>query len=211
MIATSALALLRDLRENEEGASIIEFAMVIGPFMLICIAILDFGYRSYVDVIADSVSYRVAREATAGTITPKEVEDEAVRLLSPLLLTDASIVVTTRSYFDFTSVGRPETISVDGNSNNDVDEGDCWIDENGNANFDMEIGEDGLGGADDVVIYSIDVESSNLTGISSLLGLSGNRFNVNATASGRNQPFDLQTEQVVIEYCMAGGVAVEVI
>lgn len=201
---------LRRLGSDEGGASIVEFALVIGPFMLIVIAILEFGYQSYVGVVADSAANRVARDATAGTITPGDVEAEARRLIEPALLSTASMTVETRSYFDFTSVGRPEQVTVDSDGDGDVSEGDCFIDENGNADFDHDTGQSGLGGADDVVIYEIAIESPNLTGISDLLGTSVAGFMVNAAATGRNQPFDDQDVPVLQEYCMNGGINVAV-
>lgn len=196
---------LQRLARDEAGTSIVELAIVILPFMLIVIATLDFGYRAYVGVVADSVAYRVAREATAGELTPAMVESEARRLIEPLLLTDADMEVETRSYFDFTAVGRPERISVDANSDGELDENDCFIDENSNANFDQDVGKSGVGGADDVVIYEISIRSPNLTGISEILGKQTTGFNVAAKATGRNQPFDTQDEPELQEYCVSGG------
>lgn len=201
---------LKRLAKDESGVTVVETALVILPFVVIVIGILDFGYRSYVDVVADSVAYRVAREATAGALTPDDVEDEVVRLINPLLLSGAMIDVQTRSYFDFTSVGRPEQISVDADGNGDVDEGDCFIDENSNANFDLDTGIGGVGGADDVVIYEISINSPNLTGISEFIGSSERGFSVTAQATGRNQPFATQAEPELREYCVTGGVNVPV-
>lgn len=207
---TSIKNTLGRLARDENGVTIVEFALVAGPFILIIIAILDLGYRGYLDVVADSVAHRVARDATAGTISAKDVEDEALRLIDPLLLSDAVVEVSTRSYFDYTGVGRPEQITFDADDNNRVDEGDCFVDENDNAQHDSDVGKPGLGGADDAVVYEIMINSPNLTGLTDILSTDDRGFRIEALATGRNQPFANQNERELIEYCQKDGINVPV-
>ncbi len=194
---------------NETGATMVEFALVLMPFLLIVIALLDFGYRGYVGIVADSVAHRMAREATTGEVSVNELEDRAVALIGPLLLRQADVEFETRSYFDFTGVGRPELITRDGDKNGWVDESDCWVDENGNEAHDTDVGSAGIGGADDAVVYEIDITSPNLTALASILNVKS-EFRVHAAATGRNQPYEDQATVETQEYCILAGKAVAV-
>lgn len=200
---------MRSLHKDEQGAAIVELAMVIVPFLMIMFALMDFSYRIYVEVVADSVVHRVTREATTGAIAVSDVEDSVNKRLDPVLLSGVDVNVETKSYYQFTGIGKSERITVDANNNGQLEESDCFIDENSNASFDSDIGLDGLGGANDVVVYKITIESRNLTPMSSFLGLE-NDFSVVARSTGRNQPFAAQVQHQPQEYCVSGGANVAV-
>lgn len=200
----------RSLADDQHGAAMAEMAMIALPFFMIILTLIEFGYRSYVGIVADSVAHELARSATAGTLELDDLQGRAEEALDPLLLTDAELEVTTRSYFDFTGVGRPEQFTHDANGDGNLDEGDCFFDENANATLDDDVGIAGLGGADDAVVYSLTIVSPKLTGISQLFGSEETDFNVLATATGRNQPFDDQVERNPVEHCVIGGISVPV-
>ena len=40
--------LIRRLRNNEKGATLMEFGLVVGPLMMILLGIMDLGYRGYI-------------------------------------------------------------------------------------------------------------------------------------------------------------------
>lgn len=206
---TSMRRRLSRIRSDEGGATLVEFGFVIGPLMVLIISTLDLGYRAYVDVQAGSAAYEVARLATTGGIDVSQVEGRVEELMDPILLNGSTLTVEAQSYFDFTGIGRAETITVDNNSNNRVDNNDCFIDENDNAQHDPDVGRSGIGGANDVVLYTITVDSPNLTPIASLIGI-GDTFSVRAQSTGRNQPYADQDQVEKQEYCIQGGTAVAV-
>ena len=109
---------------NESGATLVEFGLVAGPFILMLLGIMDLGYRGYVDTVSKSVLHQVARDASTGEMTVAEIEQQVNDGLDDLVLDDAVITVTTQSYFDFTNIGKPEKLTTDNNGNGEVDPGD---------------------------------------------------------------------------------------
>ena len=183
--------LLRDQR----GATLVEFGLVAGPFILMLLGIMDLGYRGYVDTVSKSVLHRVARDASTGEMTAEQIEQQVNDGLDALVLKDAVISVTTESYFDFTNIGKPEKLTVDNNGNGEVDPGDCFIDNNGNDVFDTDYGIAGTGGPDDIVNYKIEITSPRLFPLASMMGLDETMTISNSTAV-RNQPYGAQVDLV---------------
>tara|TARA_R110000850_G_scaffold65783_4_gene146802 strand:- start:899 stop:1504 length:606 start_codon:yes stop_codon:yes gene_type:complete len=183
--------LLRDQR----GATLVEFGLVAGPFILMLLGIMDLGYRGYVDTVSKSVLHRVARDASTGEMTAEQIEQQVNDGLDALVLKDAVISVTTESYFDFTNIGKPEKLTVDNNGNGEVDPGDCFIDNNGNDVFDTDYGIAGTGGPDDIVNYKIEITSPRLFPLASMIGLDETMTISNSTAV-RNQPYGAQVDLV---------------
>ncbi len=194
-------------KKDEKGSTLVEFSILFVPLMTVIMGLTELGYQAYLNMMTQSVSHRIAREATVGTSTQADVEDLANELLSPVLLNGANVDITTSSYFDFAGIGQPETITNDINSNDVVEEGDCFDDVNGNASHDTDLGQSGLGGADDVVTYTITIDSPQLLGVAGFLGFS-DRLNISATSASRNQPFEEQTPLAIQRYCIVGGVSV---
>lgn len=183
--------LLRDQR----GATLVEFGLVAGPFILMLLGIMDLGYRGYVDTVSKSVLHQIARDASTGEMTPAEIKQQVQDGLDDLVLKDAVIDVTSESYFAFTNVGKPEKLTVDNNGNGQVDPGDCFIDNNGNDVFDTDYGIAGTGGPDDIVNYKIEITSPRLFPLASMIGLDETMTISNSTAV-RNQPFGAQVDLV---------------
>ncbi|WP_417594688.1 TadE/TadG family type IV pilus assembly protein [Parasphingorhabdus sp.] len=185
---------------NESGATLVEFGLVAGPFILMLLGIMDLGYRGYVDTVSKSVLHQVARDASTGEMTVAEIKQQVNDGLDDLVLDDAVIAVTTQSYFDFTNIGKPEKLTTDNNGNGEVDPGDCFIDNNGNGVFDTDYGIEGTGGPDDIVSYNIEIKSPRLFPLASMIGLDEEMVISNSTAV-RNQPFGAQVD--LVETCIS--------
>ena len=65
----------RTLRHDRRGATLMEFALVVVPFMLILMGIFDFAYRGYVGSIVEGTVNRAARLATVGNMTTTQIDD----------------------------------------------------------------------------------------------------------------------------------------
>jgi|TARA_R100001244_G_scaffold20643_9_gene21755 Flp pilus assembly pilin Flp len=183
------------LLQDQSGATLVEFGLVAGPFLLMLLGIMDLGYRGYVDTVSKSVLHQVARDASTGEMTTAEIEQQVNNGLDALVLDDAVITVSTESYFDFTNIGKPEKLTVDNNNNGEVDPGDCFIDNNGNDEFDTDYGIAGTGGPDDIVNYKIEIVSPRLFPLAPMIGLNETMTISNSTAV-RNQPYGAQVDLV---------------
>jgi len=183
------------LPADERGATLVEFGLVAGPFLLMLLGIMDLGYRGYVDTVSKSVLHKVARDASTGEMTTAQIEQQVNDGLDDLVLNSAVIKISTESYFDFTNIGKPEKLTVDNNGNGEVDPGDCFIDNNGNDIFDTDYGIAGTGGPDDIVSYKIEIVSPRLFPLASMIGLNDVMTISNSTAV-RNQPYGAQVDLV---------------
>lgn len=188
----------RSIVRNEDGATLMEFGLVVGPLMMILLGIMDLGYQSYLDTLAKSKLHEVARDASTGEMTVEQIEMAIEDGLDALTLKDAKVTVTVKSYFDFTNIGKPEKLTVDTNGNGEIDPGDCYIDNNKNGVFDVDYGIPGTGGPDDIVSYQIGIETKRLFPLAKMFGWSENMTSSNSTAV-RNQPYGAQVD--LVETC----------
>lgn len=188
------------LLRSEDGATLMEFGLIVGPLMLILLGTIDLGYKGYTDTLMKSKLHEVARDASTGEMSVDQIEAAVQEGLQPLLLRGSVVTVTVRSYFDFTNIGKPEKLTTDVNGNGEVDPGDCYIDSNANEEFDTDFGQAGTGGPDDIVSYKIDIESPRLFPLAKMFGASDNMHISNSTAV-RNQPFGAQVD--LVETCIS--------
>jgi Flp pilus assembly pilin Flp len=182
---------LSRLRRDDEGATLMEFGLIAGPLIALLFGIMEIGYQGYVDTMSKSIMHQVARQASVGGKSVAQIETEIKDGLDPLLLSNATVDVKVRSYFEFTNIGKPEKLTKDFNNDGDLDSGDCFLDGNDNGVFDVNTGRSGTGGPDDIVNYEITIVSPRVFPLTTLFGGSKEMTSYNATAV-RNQPYGSQ-------------------
>lgn len=200
-------ACLRRLAKEQSGATITEFAMILGPMVLLLIGGLDLGYQSYVRSTMQGALNDAARTAAVenpiigvnGDTLEEQVENLIKRTVSDVA-PNASIGVTTKSYFDFTSIGNPEKLMTDHNGNGQFDaaDGDCWEDSDPNGVFDTDGGANGMGGASDVVHYTATISAPRYLPIDAFLPMLGPTIDMTIETAVRNQPYDKQATAAVV-------------
>ena len=202
---TSAFAFARAFWRDERGATLVEFALVCIPFLLIIFAGFDLGHRSYVDSVMQGALNNAARKAAVedpslgGTGTVEE--KIAARILAQVqpIAPNATITVTQSNFFEFSGVGNPEKITWDKYSDGTYDEsdGDCFQDLNENGIYDTNPSRTGRGGADDVAMYQAVLVMDELIPLQAFLGGSST-VTITADAAVRNQPWGVQKTPPVI-------------
>jgi hypothetical protein len=182
------------LAGNNEGVSAVEFALIAPVMCLFLTGFLDFGYWMYVRATASGALESVARSTGVGgasvnpTVFQAAVETQ-IKKLSP----NATFAWSTKAYYDFAGIGKPEKLITDRNSNGSYDPGDCWEDANENGTYDSDSGSAGIGGADDIVYYKLTVTFPPLVNIGGFIPrLGGNHVSTLETIV-RRQPFAAQT------------------
>ncbi len=198
---------LHKLRSDERGATIVEFAFIVGPMLLLLMGGLELGYNSYVRSTMQGALNDAARTAAVefpiinvpGSTVEEQVEnliEETVKHVAP----NASIEVTQKSYFEFSAIGNPEKLMTDNNGNGqfDADDNDCWEDANGNGSYDTDAGKTGNGGADDVVLYSASISTPRILPLQNFLPGVGPTMEYTLQTAVRNQPYDKQATAAVI-------------
>ena len=198
---------IRHLRRDQRGATIVEFAIISGPMLLLLMGGLELGYDSYVRSTMQGALNDAARTAAVefpiinvpGSTVEEQVEnliEEQVHNVAP----NATITVTQKSYFDFSSIGDPEKLMTDNNGNGQFDaaDGDCYEDANGNGSYDTDAGKTGNGGADDVVLYTAHVSAPRILPLDGFLPGVGPTIEYSLQTAVRNQPYDQQATAAVI-------------
>lgn len=191
---------------DEGGATLVEFAFVLVPTLLLVLGGLELAYASYVRATMQGALNESARRASVqnpqftqlGDTLEKQVE-ESIREIVGSVAKDSEITVTQRSFFDFSDIGNAEKLirDVNGNGLYDPGDGDCFEDANDNGQFDLDQARDGRGGSNDVVFYTAQVSASRLFPLDRISGFSGS-IDMTLEAAIRNQPFGDQTSPAVI-------------
>ncbi|HET8750209.1 MAG TPA: TadE/TadG family type IV pilus assembly protein [Sphingomicrobium sp.] len=191
------------VRKDQRGVAAVEFAMLLTPLLVGILSFLDLSYQSYVRAQLQGVLNEVARAASVEHPDIDDPDDSLedqiqsrVRTRMAGLVKSGDYTFSINSYHEFSGVGQPEALVTDVNGNGQYDSGDCWVDSNPNGTFDTDQGSDGIGGADDVVVYEVQMDIPNLTPIAGLIGGTG-VFKADAKSIVRRQPYAAQAEPPV--------------
>lgn len=185
------LSRARRLRRDERGVTIIEFAIVAPIAMLTIVGLGDIGYQLYATATLAGEVQKAARDSTLeGSDDQLALVDAKVKTAVKRIAKEGTFEITRLSYTTFSDVGRAERYS-DANENNQYDSGECFEDEDGDGAWDSDVGQDGIGGPDDVVLYNVKVTYPRIFPMASLLGWSQTQ-EIQATTTLKNQPYGTQ-------------------
>lgn len=194
--AHSLAALLRRLRDDSSGVTLVEFAFV-GPVLILMImGLFDIAHTQYSASVLNGAMQKAARDLTLESAQSQQVNIDArvteqVRAVMP---SNATVTLQKQSHFDFSDVDLPEEFTdqnADGRCNNN----EPYVDNNDNGSWDADRGKDGIGGARDVVVYTAIVTYPRMFPMFGLAGLPQN-VTIRASTVLRNQPFDEQNDRV---------------
>lgn len=190
----------RRLAADTAGAAVVEFALVAPVFLLLIFGVLEIGHAIYVDAVLHGAVQGAGRSSGLESGHNSQVDidlsvAEAVRAVVP----DATIEFDRSNYQNFADIGRPEDFS-DLNRNGQHDDNECFSDENGNGDWDADVGQSGQGSANDVVVYTVDVSYDSFVPVIEAFGLpAGHRLRASTTL--RNQPFSTQPTRQAVQVC----------
>ncbi len=187
----------KNLRQDERGATLVEFAIVAMPLIIMMMAMLGLGFRQYISIQLAGAIDQSARQVTVGTTTTVATIKASVTSQIRAILPGATVNVVPSSYDAFSKVGKPEPITTDTAPIGVYNKGDCFEDENGNGVWDADSGLNGTGGSDDIVYYTATVTYPEIVPMRKLLGWSATET-VTATAMMKNQPYASQADPAVI-------------
>lgn len=197
---------LRRFRRDQRGAAAVEFALVLTPLLIILMGGLEFAYVSYVRSLAQGALNDAARLASVedpaltseGETTEEQVKNYISGMVT-LVAVDEVVITSQSNYTDFSDIGNPEKLMTDHDKDGEYDEtdGDCFEDMNGNGDFDLDAGSDGIGGASDVVFYQANVAMPRLFPIDKFLSV-GSASNFTLRTAVRSQPYGVQAASPVI-------------
>lgn len=197
--------MIRILRRNrlardEKGATLIEFAVVAPTFMLMLMGLFDLGYTVYMRSAMVGAVQNAARSAAleSGPNLLTAIDDEVEAHVQDIN-SDATVTFDRQSYFDYNDVNQPESYT-DTNGNGSYDSGECFEDVNSNDTWDADIGEDGVGGPNDVVLYTVTVSYDRLFPFWHMIGADENQTLSTSTVL-KNQPYGEQIANSIEIVC----------
>jgi Flp pilus assembly protein TadG len=191
---------LKRLAADTRGLTVIEFALISPTLLVLMMGTFDMGFRTYATSVLQGEVQKAARDATletgssAGAALNTRVQNQVSRVIS-----NGTWTFTRKSYASFTRAGQAENFT-DSNGNGSREAGECYQDENGNSNWDVDVGLTGQGTSDDIVMYTASVTYPRLFPMYGLLGWTQNET-ISASTTLRNQPFGTQTTYTVTARC----------
>lgn len=188
--------LLRDRR----GVSAVEFGMTAPILFLVVFGSLQVAQGYYVrTVLTGSINAAARKSSLQSGQTNSAALDTLVSNSIKYVMPTASITFTRKNYANFTSVGMPEDFT-DTNKNGVYDNKECFVDMNGNNTWDADLGKTGLGGANDVVVYTVTVSYKQWFGFAKMFGLPEYQT-VPQTTILMNQPYATQATRTGVSVC----------
>lgn len=182
------------LKRSQEGAVAVELALIMPVFFLLIFGIIEYSLVMFGTAVIESATSNTARLGKTGyseegvsreDMLHQMVEDKAGALLDP-----EQITITTQVYGDFESVHEPEPF-YDQNSNGTRESTETYDDINGNGQWDADIGSAGVGGAGDVVVYTVNYPWKIHTPlIGEFLANDDGNFILQSSVVVRNEPYD---------------------
>ena len=182
---------------NEDGASILEFALIAPVVMAMMLGTLDIGHSLFVRATLDGAVQDAARSSSlegATSSTQQDLIDERVASIVREIAPDATFKVSRRYYktFSTAALARAEKVNEQSPGNMKCDRGESFMDANGNGVWDADGGSDGQGGAKDIVIITFKVSYPRLFPMTALLGWPAN-VEMQSDSILANQPYGDQT------------------
>ncbi len=188
----SPLATLKRLRRNREGSALTEFAIAAPLVVMAMIGIVEFSMILFVNSLLEGGLREASRFGLTGFepggLTRQERILQIVEEHTHGLVDDSAAHLDTLVYPSFDSIGKPEPYT-DENGNGQHDEGEPYMDVNGNNQWDADMGAAGLGGPEDIVLYTVEYDWPLLTGLlGDFIGENGT-FPLRASVVVRNEPY----------------------
>lgn len=193
--------LLRRIKHDDKGATLVEFAFVAPVLILLIMGIFDISHTQYTNALLNGAMQNAGRDLTLESAGSNQARIDAevesrVRIVVP---TGAEIEFEKLSHFDFSDIGEAEEFT-DENDDGVCNNGEVFADSNENGRWDSNRGRQGVGGARDAVLYTAVVTYQRLFPMATLAGMS-ETVTLRASTVLRNQPFDEQNRSNATGNC----------
>lgn len=190
---------MRALCRNTAGATAVEFAMIVPVLLTLVLGGFELGLAQYMRSVLEGAMQQAGRNSSlqSGVSSQGQI-DAYVRSQVQAVFPGATVEFARSNYTTFSDVSAPEDFT-DGNANGPYDSGECFVDQNGNRRWDADRGATGLGGANDVVLYTATVTYASTLPVRGL-GLSPVQTLTSSTTL-RNQPYSSQASRTAEQIC----------
>jgi Flp pilus assembly protein TadG len=186
---------LSSLGWQDEGATIVEFALVAPVLLMTIMGTMDMGHTMYTDTLLEGGIQKSARDSSIEGATAAEL-DARVAVIVKRISPKATLTFNRKSYTNFSDVRQPEDYT-DLNGDSACDNNEPFEDANGNGIWDADRGTAGGGGARDAVLYTVTVTYPRLFPMAAMIGLR-DTVSMQAATVLRNQPYAQQAQEAPV-------------
>lgn len=190
----------RSLLRDKRGVSAVEFGLTAPILFLVVFGSLQVAQGYYVrTVLTGSINAAARKSSLQSGQTNSTALDTLVATSIKYVMPTSSVTFTRKNYAEFSKVGTPEDFT-DTNNNGKYDSTECFVDMNGNNVWDADMGSTGLGGANDIVVYTVTVSYKQWFGFAKMFGLPEYQT-IPQTTILKNQPFATQATRTGTSVC----------
>lgn len=202
----------RRLADSRDGATVVEFALILPTLCVLLMGAFDLGHTLYVRAALQGIVQKAARDSAledATTVDAQNAIDASVTSQMQRIVNTATLTFTRRYYRTFSTAAMAQAESwTDNNHNGTCDGSEPYEDANNNGVWDADGGNAGQGGAKDSTLYTVTVNYPRVFPVAALIGLSPT-VTLTADTVLRNQPYGDQSSYAspTIRNCPAAVVA----
>jgi len=196
----------KSLGSNQDGVSVVEFALISPPLMAMLLGAMDIGHSFYTRAVINGALQEAGRSSSlegAAVESEKSRIDNGIERIVTSVAPSARVEIRRRYYKTFSDAALADAETwTDNNDNGTCDDNEPYIDENNNDTWDEDGGNEGIGGARDVVIITAMVTYDRLFPVQSLLGFS-DQVAFESDSILANQPYGEQEQNTtaVVRNC----------
>lgn len=192
------MRVLKQLRQDQAGAAIVEFALVAPTMILLVVGVFELGHTMYVQSVVNGAMQEAGRDSTVENAVLGQIEAQVRKRVNPVA-PDASFTFKRAFHTEYSTIDKME-LFTDLNGDGSCNNGEPYEDLNDNGVHDRARGKNGQGNARDVVVFQVDVTYDRLMPMPSLQGWSATNTVIGRTFL-RNQPFRQQDKVKKVKNC----------
>ena len=183
----------RNLRQNQVGAFVVEYALLAPLFLTLTLGSLEVGrilmvYSTLEGAITESTRISITGNIPDGYSTVDAyIKDHVKDSLSDVGI-DAGVTISMKVYDSFSDIGEQEPFT-DENGDLVCNEGEFYTDVNANGAWDADMGANGAGGEENIMVMEIAVELPYMMhGFIEAFSQAPN-INLSTSTAVRNEPY----------------------
>lgn len=181
-------SLLKRFRKHEKGGAAIEASIGLPLLLFAVVGIFEITLLMFQNVALEHAVLSASRFGVTGS--EPDPDARAAKILEVVeketfgFVDMNNLEMVTLVYDSFADVGQEEPYD-DANLNGEYDEGEDYVDVNGNSQWDDDVGVDGLGTNGDIVLYRLNYPATSFFG---LFSFADRTINLTAAVAVRNEP-----------------------
>jgi Flp pilus assembly protein TadG len=178
---------------SADGATVVEYAIIAPILLLLILGIIEYNTIMYAMAVLDGSITIAAREGSTGYTSGSGGRQAYIFSLAQAhsngLLNPSKLTMSSKSYANFADIGQPEPCISPPTPPCPGTPGVNFVDVNGNGQWDSDQGAAGLGGAGDIVVYTVTYPWPIYTPILQPFLGSGGTVTISSSAVVKNEPY----------------------